>query len=142
MTGLRQVVAALIEKGGGVMTTTELTAAVLGARGSVADEPQRSQGAAAVVCAAVDTEMTHEGGRYTLHRGAHRIFIVAMPGLADAYTASPAARTVMLNDAVMLHDFEGKTSIMPEDGWTGISADLLDGFGWFILQNLVSFPGL
>lgn len=28
------------------------------------------------------------------------------------------ARTFMLNDAVMLHDFEGKTSIMPEDGWT------------------------
>jgi serine/threonine protein kinase len=92
MTGLRQEVAALIEKGGGVMTTDELTAAVLGARGSVADEPQRSQWAAAVACAAVDTEMTREGARYTLHRGTHHVFIVAMPGLADTYTASPAAR--------------------------------------------------
>jgi len=92
MTGLRQEVAALIEMGGGVMTTAELTTAVLGARGSVADEPQRSQSAAAVACAAVDTEMSREGGRYTLHRGTHRIFIVAMPGLADAYTALPAAR--------------------------------------------------
>ena len=31
----------LIGKEGGVMTTVELTAAVLAARGSVADEPQR-----------------------------------------------------------------------------------------------------
>ena len=51
------------------MTTAELTAAVLAARGSVADEPQRSQWAAAVAYAAVDTEMSREGGRYTLHRG-------------------------------------------------------------------------
>jgi hypothetical protein len=75
-----------------VITSAELTTAVLGARGSVADEPQRSQWAAAVACAAVDTETTREGARYTLHRGAHHVFIVAMPGLTEAYTASPAAR--------------------------------------------------
>jgi hypothetical protein len=27
-------------------------------------------------------------------------------------------RTFMLNDAVMLHDFEGKTSVTPGDSWT------------------------
>jgi hypothetical protein len=36
--------------------------------------------------------MTREGARYTLHRGTHHVFIVAMPGLTAAYTASPAAR--------------------------------------------------
>jgi Protein kinase domain len=92
MTILRQEIAALIEKSGGVMTIAELTTAVLGARGSVADEPQRSQWAAAVACAAVDTEMTREGARYTLHRGTYHIFVVAMPGLTEVYAASPAAR--------------------------------------------------
>jgi hypothetical protein len=92
MTILRQEVATLLEKGGGVMTSAELTTAMLGARGSVADEPQRSQWAAAVARAAVDTEMTREGARYPLHRGTHHVFIVAMPGLTDAYTASAAAR--------------------------------------------------
>jgi hypothetical protein len=92
MTVLRQEVATLIEKSGRVMTTDEVTVAVLAARGSAADEPQRSRWAAAIACAAVDTEMTREGARYSLHRGTHRIFIVAMSGLSDAYTAAPAAR--------------------------------------------------
>jgi hypothetical protein len=92
MTVLRQEIAALIEKSGGVITADEMTVAVLTARGSAADEPQRSRWAAAVACAAVATEMAREGARYSLHRGAHRLFIVAMPGLSDAYTATPAAR--------------------------------------------------
>src|SRR5262245_36432894 len=92
MPGLRQEIAALIDKHGGAMTTAELTAAVLGARGSVADAPQRSQAAAAVACAAVDTKMSREAGRYTLHRCAHRLLIMAISGLADGYTASPVAR--------------------------------------------------
>ena len=92
MTVLREEVGTLIEKSGGVMTTDEVTMAVLTARGSAADEPQRSRWAAAVACAAVDTEMAREGACYSLHRGAHRLFIVAMPGLSDAYTAAPAAR--------------------------------------------------
>jgi serine/threonine protein kinase len=92
MTGLRQDIVGLIGKDGGVMTTAELTAAVLAARGSVADEPQRSQWAAAVAYAAMDTEMSREGGRYTLHRGSHCILIVAVPDPADPYAASAAAR--------------------------------------------------
>jgi serine/threonine protein kinase len=92
MTILRHEIAALLEKSGGVMTTDEMTVAVLTARGSAADEPQRSRWAAAIACAAVDTEMTREGARYTLYRTSQRVFIVVMPGLTDAYTASPAAR--------------------------------------------------
>jgi hypothetical protein len=40
----------------------------------------------------VDNEMTREGARYTLHRGTSHIFIVAMPGLTEVYTVSPAAQ--------------------------------------------------
>ena len=92
MTVLRQEIAALLERNGGVMTTEEMALAVLGARGSAADEPLRSRWAAAIACAAVDTEMAREGARYTLHRGSQHVFIVAMPGLSDTYTAAPAAR--------------------------------------------------
>ena len=92
MTVLRQEIAALIEKSGGVMTADEAAVAVLTARGSAAGEPRRSRWAAAVACAAVDTETAREGAHYSLHRGAHHLFIVAMPGLSDAYTAAPAAR--------------------------------------------------
>jgi hypothetical protein len=36
--------------------------------------------------------MAREGARYALHRGVQNVLIVATPGLADAYTATPAAR--------------------------------------------------
>ena len=42
MTALRQDLAAVLDKSGGVMTIDELSAAVLAARGSVADEPHGS----------------------------------------------------------------------------------------------------
>ena len=64
---------------------------MLEAHGSVADKPERSQWADAVARAAVDTEMTREGAHYTLHRSMHHVFIVAMPGLTDAYAASTAS---------------------------------------------------
>jgi len=75
-----------------VLTADELTAAVLTARGSVAPDADRPRLAAALATAAVETEMAREGARYTLHRGAQTVLIVAMPSLADAYTATPAAR--------------------------------------------------
>ena len=43
MTVLREDLAAVLEKNGGVMTVDELSAAVLAARGSAADEPARFQ---------------------------------------------------------------------------------------------------
>ena len=92
MTELRKEVAAWLDKNGGVLTADELTAAVLTARGSVAPDADRPRLAAALAAAAVETEMAREGARYTLHRGAQTVLIVATPGLADAYTATPAAR--------------------------------------------------
>ena len=92
MTELRKEVAAWLDKNGGVLTADELTAAVLTARGSVAPDADRPRLAAALAAAAVETEMAREGARYTLHRGAQTVLIVATPSLADAYTATPAAR--------------------------------------------------
>ena len=50
MTGLHQEVAGLIEKGGGVMTTAELTAAVLGAHPDAEELGRRADAIAATRC--------------------------------------------------------------------------------------------
>ncbi len=92
MTALREDAANLLDKNGGVMTTHELATALLAARGSAADEPERSRFAAAVACAAVETEGGREGARYMLCRGTQHIWVVATPRLAAHYTASSAAR--------------------------------------------------
>jgi serine/threonine protein kinase len=92
MTALREDMAALIDKNGGLMTVEELAAAVLAARGSAAGEPDRSRLAAAISYAAVDTEMAREGARYTLYRGAQRVFVVATAALASYYVAAPVVR--------------------------------------------------
>lgn len=92
MTALREDAANLLDKSGGVITTHELATALLAARGSAADEPERSRFAAAVACAAVETEVGREGARYLLHRGSQRIWVAATPRLAARYAASSAAR--------------------------------------------------
>jgi serine/threonine protein kinase len=92
MTALREDAANMLDKSGGVMTTDELATALLAARGSAADEPDRSRLAAAVACAAVETEVGREGARYLLHRGSQRIWVAATPRLAAPYTAPSAAR--------------------------------------------------
>jgi hypothetical protein len=92
MTELRQEIAMPLDKNGGVMTAAELAAAVLTARGSTAPAPERLRFASAVAMAAVETEAVREGARYTLQRGAQGVFVVAMPGLAEHYTALPMAR--------------------------------------------------
>jgi serine/threonine protein kinase len=92
MTALREDVARMIDKSSGVMTTHELATSLLAARGSAANEPGRSRVAAAVACAAVETEVAREGARYILYRGAQRIWVVATSSLAAHYTASSAAR--------------------------------------------------
>jgi serine/threonine protein kinase len=92
MTALREDIARMIDKSGGVMTTHELAMLLLAARGSAANEPDRSRFAAAVAYAAVETEVAREGARYILYRGQQRIWVVATPSLAAHYTASSAAR--------------------------------------------------
>jgi serine/threonine protein kinase len=92
MTALREDMAMVIDKNGGVMTADELTAAVLWARGSAADEPDRSRLAAAISYAVLETEMAREGARYMFSRGQQGVFAVATASLANYYVAAPAAR--------------------------------------------------
>jgi serine/threonine protein kinase len=92
MTELRQEIALVLDRNGGVMTAADLAAAVLTARGSTASAPDRFRFAAAVAMAAVETEVAREGARYIMQRGAQGVFVVAMPGLAEHYTAAPTAR--------------------------------------------------
>lgn len=92
MTALRDDVAAILDKHGGVATAEELSVAILAARGSTSDEPQRSRLAAAIAYAALETEMARESARYLLYRGQWRVFAVATSSLADYYQGAAAAR--------------------------------------------------
>lgn len=89
---LRDDVAALLDKHGGVMTREELVAALLTARGSASPEPDRTRAAAAVAYAALEVEAGREGARYILYRGIDHVFVVATPQLGEAFVATPAAR--------------------------------------------------
>jgi hypothetical protein len=92
MTALREDIATILDKHGGVATTEELTRAVLAARGSTADEPRRSRLATAVAYAALETEMVRENARYLRYRGQSHVFALATSSLAEYYRGSPAAR--------------------------------------------------
>jgi hypothetical protein len=92
MTALREDIATILDKHGGVATTEELTLAVLAARGSTADEPRRSRLATAMAYAALETEMVRENARYLRYRGQSHVFALATSSLGEYYRGSPAAR--------------------------------------------------
>lgn len=92
MQPLREDVARLLEKHGGVMTQRELAASLLAIRGSAAANGERARRASAVAYAAVEVEAAREGARLTLYRGRDHVFVVATPALGDAYEAAPASR--------------------------------------------------
>ncbi|MEA3410517.1 MAG: BREX system serine/threonine kinase PglW [Pseudomonadota bacterium] len=92
MTALRDDVARLVDKHAGVMTGTELAAAVLSARGSVRDGDERIRLASAVAYAAVETEAAREGARFTVYRHGERFLVVGTADLGERYGASVEAR--------------------------------------------------
>ncbi len=82
LTRLREDIAALLAAVGGVMTSAELGEAILAARGSVLDEPQRSRLARAVGRAAVEVERTMAEPRYLVRRDDDRAIVALHPSLA------------------------------------------------------------
>ncbi|MGM0488481.1 MAG: BREX system serine/threonine kinase PglW [Planctomycetota bacterium] len=68
VTGLRTSIAEILDGAGGVMTAPELAEAILVARGSIEDEPQRSRLAVAVTRAAVEVERTMAEPRFMVRR--------------------------------------------------------------------------
>ena len=83
VTRLRNDVAELVERDGGVMSAQELAAAVLLTRGSVEDEPLRSRQALAVTRAAVETERILAAPRLVIRRDRDRVVISVDQDLAD-----------------------------------------------------------
>jgi serine/threonine protein kinase len=93
MVPLRDDVAGLVEKHGGVLTRGELVTALLRARGSAAADGEREAHAAAVAYAAIEVEASREGARYILYRGSgDRVFLLATAALGEAFGGTPAAR--------------------------------------------------
>lgn len=92
MVPLRDDLARVVEKHGGVLTRTELVTALLAARGSAAGEGDRERHAAAVAYAAIEVEASRQDPRFILYRGRDHVFVVGTQALGEELGASPAAR--------------------------------------------------
>lgn len=79
ITRLRTDVAEIIATAGGVMAIEELAEALLIARGSTSDEPDRSRLALAVARACVEVERTLADPRWTVHRDADHVLLTRSP---------------------------------------------------------------
>lgn len=83
ITALRETIAGLLQARGGVMTTSDLSLAVLAARGSIEEEPLRSAMAAGVSRAALETEGGQSQPRFQIHRRGSAVFVAESAELAD-----------------------------------------------------------
>ena len=81
LAGLRDAIADLLHTRGGVMTQRELVAGILAARGSGAEEPQRTQFASVAVRAAVEAEHVSDQPRFEEYRSGDKIFLALHPDL-------------------------------------------------------------
>lgn len=83
LTRLRDDLAEVLDRAGGVMTSGEVADAVLAARGSVKEEPERTQLANAVVRAAVEVERTMKDPRFIFRRVDGKVLIALNQDLAE-----------------------------------------------------------
>ena len=83
LTPLRGDIAGLLATAGGVMTAEELGEAILAARGSVVEGPQRCRLGRAAARAAIEVERTMAEPRYIVRRDDTRTLVAIHPALAD-----------------------------------------------------------
>ncbi len=83
ITVLRNEIAGILSRNGGVMTAEELSNAVLAVRGSTQDEPLRSVYGSAVTRAAVEVERVLSNPRFVVRRCEEQVFIAETMELAD-----------------------------------------------------------
>ena len=83
LAGLRDAIADTLSTRGGVLTQRELVTTVLAARGSSAEEPQRTQLASAAVRSAVEAEHSSDQPRFEEYRTGDKIFLALHPVLRD-----------------------------------------------------------
>ena len=111
ITALRETIDAILPANGGVMTVSELSEAVLTARGSVNDEPMRTRLAAVVTRAAVETEGSMDNQRFLDRRGATAVLIARGSALADyAERLGKEADKAADNDPILSTSAGGRIS--------------------------------
>jgi len=87
MTVVRDDIAKLLEKNGGVMSSEELCQSLRTARGSLEDDPLAMRCARAVARAAVETENQLEVPKFLLRRDGNNALIATDPSLGDYASA-------------------------------------------------------
>ena len=83
LTALRTTIADMTAAQGGAITANELTTLVLAARGSVEEEPRRSQLGSLVVRAAIEVERESDAPRFVERRSGDNLLIARSDELAD-----------------------------------------------------------
>jgi serine/threonine protein kinase len=83
LTAVRASIVEFLGSQGGAATPRELAQALLAARGSALEEPQRSLTAMAVVRAAVETELARQEPQFVESRDHGRVILALSPELAD-----------------------------------------------------------
>ena len=101
---LRDSVAALIARHGGVMTAPELAEGLAAERGSTADGRERLGRAAAAAAAAAETEFQRTDCRYRLHRSDGVTLVLATTALDATCTAAEPARAAYVRTLGALAD--------------------------------------
>lgn len=102
ITQLRSELVEIVTAQGGVMAAAELADAVLVARGSIKDEPERSRTAAAVVRAAIEAERSLAEPRLIVRRDDERVLIAKSAEFADyARRLGDAADTIACEDPLV-----------------------------------------
>lgn len=108
MAPLRETVAELVMKHGGVMTVRELAEALAAARGSTETGDARLRRSGAVVTAALETESDRADGRFHLYRhgtsGGARALVLATESLDPTVSASAEARAGWVRELGRLAD--------------------------------------
>lgn len=94
---LRGDLAGMLERAGGVMSVAELAEAILVARGSAQDEPQRTKLATAIARACVEVERTMAEPRFLVRRDHGRILVALTQELAS-YAARLGDQADLLAD--------------------------------------------
>ena len=108
MAPLRETVAELAAKHGGIMTARELAEALAATRGSTETGDARLRRSGAVVTAALETESDRSDSRFLLHRhgapGGGRALVLATESLDSTLSASAEARAEWVRELGRLAD--------------------------------------
>jgi hypothetical protein len=102
ITALRDTIHEIVRGSGGVVTHDELLANVLAARGSVFDEPKRTQMASVATRAAIETERGFKEPRFEEYRSGGRVFVALTPELKSyAVALGEVADRLAVQDPIL-----------------------------------------